>query len=73
MRRFRMIRTRDSTGVSGTGHVLDGVVFENGWCVCVWRSKNPSVNVYGSFTDFEKVHIDSHPENGTLVEWLDPQ
>ena len=35
-RAFRMIRRFDATGVSGTGQVLEGVVFADGQTVVRW-------------------------------------
>jgi hypothetical protein len=38
-RLFTMIRKNDESHVSGTGRVLDGVVFHNGKVVICWRSE----------------------------------
>ena len=53
-RAFTMIRHADVSGVSGTGQVLDGVVFADGvtvirWCV---RGKPGSTEVFATFDDF---------------------
>jgi len=43
-RKFKMIRVNDQGGVSGTGHILDGIEFDNGK-VCghlVWESGHSS-------------------------------
>lgn len=37
-RLFTLVRKTDETGISGTGRVLDGVVFHNGQVVVCWRS-----------------------------------
>lgn len=71
MRAFKMIRNADETGVSGIGHVLDGVEFDNKMVAVCWRSDTPSVNVYLSFEDFNKLHVASHPTNKTEIIWLD--
>jgi hypothetical protein len=42
MRQFHLVRTEDISGVSGTGHIAEGVVFSNGWCVLRWVSEKPS-------------------------------
>lgn len=70
-KRFKMIRNADETGVSGEGHVLDGVEFDNGMVAICWRSKTPSVTTFRSFVEFKHVHIDAHPSNDTEIEWLD--
>lgn len=64
-----MVRNSDETGVSGTGVVLDGVVFPNGMVSICWRSQTPSVTFFRSFVEFKHVHIDAHPTNDTEVHW----
>ncbi|MDD4877045.1 MAG: hypothetical protein PHQ86_07975, partial [Dehalococcoidales bacterium] len=71
MRIFRVVRTHDESKVSGTGHVVDGVVFDDGITVIRWRTERPSVAIYASFEDFQKIHIDSHPMNETIVDTFD--
>jgi hypothetical protein len=71
MRTFKMIRNADESGVSGTGHVLDGVEWHTGQVTVCWRTKTPSLGYYDSFQDFQTLHIDSHPTNGTEVVWDD--
>jgi hypothetical protein len=76
-RLFTMYRVKDESGVSGTGRVLDGAVFHNGYTVVVWRTDieaaehgYTSVGVYPSYEAFEFLHILSHPSNETRVVWL---
>ena len=72
---FYLIRKKDPTGISGTGKVLDGVIFPTGQVVICWRKpdikKNPyahsSITIYNSFTDFEDIHIKSRPDESELV------
>jgi hypothetical protein len=63
-------------GVSGTGRVLDGVVFHNGTVVICWRTEEKhgytSVGVSDTWEAFTFVHIDSHPTNQTEIQWLSP-
>lgn len=66
---FEMERLHDESGVSGTGIVLDGVRFPSGKVVVCWRGSTPSVAVYESWDDFYKIHILSHPSNGTIIHW----
>lgn len=72
MRKFVMVRNNDYSGVSGTGVVLEGVVFTSGQCVVHWLSPAPngSIAVWSSFEDFESVHISSHPDNKTEIRWF---
>lgn len=67
---FLMTRMADESGVSGTGTVLEGVVFSDGTCAVRWRGATPCTAVWASFEAFKAIHIDSHPTNGTVVEWL---
>jgi len=69
---FYMVRNADETGVSGTGRVLDGIVFPNGTVSVCWRSDTPSVNTYRSWVEFKHLHIDSHPTNNTEIHWGAP-
>ena len=70
MRRFRFNRVEDETGLSGTGHVAYGVVFNNGLCALTWNSMHRCVNVYTSYAEMMAVH----GHNGkTEIEWLDSE
>ena len=66
--RFRLVRKVDETGVSGTGHVADGVQFEDGTCALHWRGPLCSTAFY---TAIETV-IAIHGHDGkTEIVWLD--
>jgi len=39
---FKLIRGEDITGVSGTGHVADGVLWSDGTATVRWRGEHPS-------------------------------
>ena len=71
---FTMMRHQDETGVSGTGRVLDGVVFHTGQVVVCWRSDlridKPgfsSLAVYDSWEAFLAVHVSPHPASQTEI------
>lgn len=66
--RFKLMRKNDVSGVSGTGHVADGVVFHDGTTVIYWRTDNASVGVYKSIESLLSIH--GH-EGATSVEWVD--
>jgi hypothetical protein len=72
-RRFTMIRRADTSGVSGVGRVLHGVVFSDGQTVIRWSvpGKPHSTELFATFHDFMLIHIESHPKNGTEIIWLD--
>lgn len=67
MRLFRLRRTEDVSGVSGTGIVAEGVVLSNGKCVLSWLTRYTSVAVYDDLATLVAIH-----EHGgrTVVEWV---
>jgi hypothetical protein len=69
VRRFRLVRAEDVSGVSGTGVVAEGVVFSVGSIALSWCSPYRSVTIYESLDDLEAIH--GH-EGRTRIEWLDP-
>lgn len=71
MRMFKVIRNQDESGISGTGHVIDGVVFDDGTTVIKWLSDRSSIAIYKTFEDFKFLHIDSHPTNDTEIVFYD--
>jgi hypothetical protein len=72
MKVFEMYRRADESGVSGTGRVLEGIVFSDGTTVVRWcvKDKPNSTAVYNCYQDFELIHITSHPTNETFILWL---
>lgn len=73
LRAFAIYREGDSSGVSGTGTVLEGVVFSTGAVVVHWLTPAPkgSINVFDSWAQFVEIHLASHPENRASVLWAD--
>lgn len=75
-RLFFLARRKDATGISGTGRVLDGVVFHTGQVVVCWRSDvnrpggHSSIAIFPSWEAFLQVHVESHPENEAEIHWL---
>ena len=75
-RLFSVVRKSDESGVSGSGRVIDGVLFHTGQVVICWRtdidaSKHgySSLGIYPSWEAFKFIHVDSHPSNETKIEW----
>lgn len=73
-RLFTLIRHTDETGISGTGRVLDGVVFHTGQVVVCWRSDlradKPgfsSLVIYHSWEAFLAIHVEPHPVEQTEI------
>lgn len=73
MRRFTMRREHDVSGVSGTGTVLEGVLFSTGVVVIHWLTPPPrgSISVFDSLDQFLAIHVLPHPENGTALLFED--
>ena len=67
-RRFKLIRDVDVSGVSGIGHVADGVRFEDGTTVVRWRGERCSTVVWDSIADVEAIH--GHGGHTRLI-WVD--
>lgn len=74
IRRFRLHRIEDVSGVSGTGVVAEGVVFSDGWAVLHWLDREP-MNEPTIVTWLNKGHdgvVKVHGHNGaTRIEWID--
>ena len=58
-RLFTVVRRQDTGRVSGTGRIMDGVVFHNGWVAVCWRTDvdgaahgHASMSFYPSFESF---------------------
>lgn len=75
-RLFTMIRRVDESGVSGTGRVLDGVIFHTGQVVICWRTDldreqegYSSIGVYASWEAFLHVHVRPHPPNAMEIRF----
>jgi hypothetical protein len=83
-RLFTLIRHIDESGISGTGRVLDGVIFHTGQVVICWRtdinadqSGYSSIAIYPSWEAFLAVHVQPHAPNATEIRFgidenLDP-
>lgn len=73
MRRFVMHRTHDESGVSGTGLVLEGVLFSTGVVVIHWLTPPPrgSISVFDSMDQFLTIHVRPHPGNQTFLVFED--
>lgn len=68
MKRFVLHRIEDETGVSGTGHVADGVQFQNLKCVLCWKTTFSSIAVYDNIETLMKIH--GH-DGKTVLKWID--
>ena len=73
MRRFVMHREHDVSGVSGTGLVLEGVLFSTGVVVIHWLTPPPrgSISVFDSLDQFLGIHVRPHPTNEAFLVFED--
>lgn len=69
-RRFKLVRRTDVTGVSGEGHVADGVQWPDGTCALRWRTQRATHAQYDHIGDVE--HIHGH-DGATTVDFIDPE
>ncbi|MFI0262523.1 hypothetical protein ACH4OW_26180 [Streptomyces sp. NPDC017056] len=69
-RRFHLQRDADVTGMSGTGHVADGVLWPDGTASIRWRGTRPSIVHWDRLDDAETVH--GHG-GATRIVWDDPE
>ncbi len=70
MRRFKLKRLEDETGISGTGYIAEGVLFTKGtkWAVLNWLTQYTSAAIYPSIDELMKIH--GHGGK-TVLEWVD--
>lgn len=68
MKRFKLVRTQDISGISGLGVVAEGCQFHNGYVALTWYGKFTSLYWYPDMATLEGLH----GHNGaTKVEWVD--
>ena len=53
---FYLHRTEDESGVSGTGRIAQGIIFDNGKVAMTWLSEHPSVTVYDNIGEVKAIH-----------------
>lgn len=55
-RTFDLVRLQDATGISGTGTVAEGVVFNDGTTAMRWLTEHRSTTVYESAREVLAIH-----------------
>ena len=68
MKRFYLQRNVDASGVSGTGKIAEGCLFDNGWCALVWLTDKTTLSYYPDVEAIESIH--GHG-GATKVVWVD--
>jgi hypothetical protein len=53
---FYLQRTQDESGISGTGRIAQGIIFDNGKVALTWLSDTPCTGVYDSIGDVRSIH-----------------
>ena len=74
---FQLLRRRDESGVSGTGVVLEGIVFSDSTTVVRWTTETTdhSTTVFSpeppttGWRKFLNIHVLSHPTNGVQIKF----
>ncbi len=56
MKVFYLKREEDESGVSGTGRVAQGFVFDNGKVAVTWLSEHPNVTIYDNIGEVHAIH-----------------
>ena len=56
MKIFYLKRVEDESGVSGTGRIAQGFIFDNGKVALTWLSEHPSMTIYDSIGEVTAVH-----------------
>ena len=69
MRRFKLIRHEDPTGISGTGTVAEGIQFSDGRVVIRWIvGDHRSIVAWDDIRSVEAIH--GH-DGKTRIYWVD--
>ena len=53
---FYLQGTQDENGISGTGRIAQGIIFDNGKVALTWLSDTPCTGVYDSIGDVRSIH-----------------
>ena len=67
MKIFYLNRLEDESGISGTGRVAQGFIFDNGKVALTWLSDHPSITIYDNIGEVHAIH--SH-DGKTEIEML---
>jgi hypothetical protein len=72
-RAFALVRPKDASGISGTGLVMQGVVFVDGRVAARWVTEDRprSTVLWDDFDAWYDVHVRPHPENESVVLFED--
>lgn len=68
MKKFYLNRIKDISGISGTGRVAEGYVFDNGKVAMCWLTATSSIAIYDTIEHVEIIH--GHA-GATEIEWIE--
>lgn len=68
---FQMIRLVDGKDISGTGKVIDGVMFSDGTVVIQWQGGKSSLGIYRDLNHFLSIHVKPKYEGENEFRWFD--
>lgn len=70
--RFKLVRTTDITGISGTGEIAVGIQWPDGTCHLFWL-KSETSGYYKSVEQLKQIHCynDASGQPNARVEWID--
>lgn len=56
MKTFYLVRHIDVNGLSGTGVVAEGIIFDSKMCAMTWLTKYPTVTVFPNVSTVKNLH-----------------
>lgn len=70
-RLFQVTRFKDGKSISGTGKVIQGVVFPDGKVVIQWQTDNSSIAIFKNLEEFQRVHVKPNYEGENEFAWIE--
>lgn len=68
MKLFKLDRTKDISGVSGTGIVAEGVIFSNGKVSLCWLGDKSTIVIYDNIKLVEQINC--HNGNTKIIYYI---
>jgi hypothetical protein len=66
-RRFKLVRSVDVTGISGTGEIAVGVRYPDGSCALFWLNHG----THGFYKSLDQLHNIHCYNNNASIIWID--
>ena len=78
MKAFSLYRISNVENISGSGRLIDGVIFHTGQVAVCWRTDiegakhgHSSIGIYQSWESFEYLHVKAHSEYDTEIKFFE--